>query len=53
MSNKEIIVQEVKVSCNGGGIISGHPKVYLEINDEGNVVCPYCSTKFIYSPKLK
>ncbi len=25
----------------------GHPKVYLKIGDEGEIVCPYCSRRHI------
>lgn len=24
----------------------GHPRVYLDIEKEGEVVCPYCETKY-------
>lgn len=27
----------------------GHPRVYLEIEATGEVVCPYCETKYILS----
>ncbi len=36
-----------RVRCNGGGAQgSGHPAVYLSLNEEGFVVCPYCSRRF-------
>ncbi len=35
-----------KVRCNGDAQGSGHPVVYLSLNDEGFVVCPYCSQRF-------
>ena len=38
--------QASRVRCNGGARGSGHPAVYLSLNDEGFVVCPYCSQRF-------
>ncbi|WPY00160.1 Zinc-finger domain protein [Candidatus Trichorickettsia mobilis] len=36
------------VSCAGKEVPYDHPKVYLEIDTEnGSIVCPYCSKKFI------
>ena len=40
-----LIVSETRVSCDGGGAL-GHPKVYLQIGDEGFVECPYCDRRF-------
>lgn len=37
-----------KVSCNGGGGVLGHPLIYLKVKPgESEVVCPYCSRKFV------
>ena len=41
-SNIEIVSSK-KVSCDGGGGALGHPKVYLEMGDENEIICPYCS----------
>ncbi len=41
------IVESRKVACNGGKAALGHPLVYLKIGDEGDVVCPYCSRRFV------
>lgn len=46
-------VSDKHVHCDGNGDGLGHPKVYLEIGEEGQVVCPYCSKKFVYSSHLK
>jgi hypothetical protein len=35
-----------EVACNGG--LLGHPKVYLNMEAASQVVCPYCSKKFIF-----
>lgn len=43
------------ISCDGGSPHFGHPKIYLNLNPEGQVVCPYCSQRFIqeHQPKKK
>jgi Uncharacterized protein conserved in bacteria len=44
----EIIeVEDTRVACDGGGGPLGHPKVYLEIGDEGFVECGYCDRKYV------
>lgn len=35
-----------RVACDGGGGALGHPRVYLEMGDEGFVECPYCDKRF-------
>ena len=42
-----IVKNEARVSCNGGGGPLGHPQVWLNISNDGSVICPYCSQKFI------
>ena len=39
-------VKSKKVSCDGGGGVLGHPKVYLEMGDQNEIICPYCSKLF-------
>lgn len=41
------VVDTPVVACNGGGGALGHPLVYLNLGDEGEVVCPYCSRRFV------
>jgi len=51
MANQETTELEYvtakQLSCDGG-TDNGHPLVYLHIDDDGEVVCPYCSKKFVY-----
>jgi len=46
-SIEPIYVETSTIGCDGGGGPLGHPKVYLKIGAEGEVVCPYCSRRFI------
>ena len=49
-----ITTSEARVACDGGGGALGHPKVYLEIKPAvGEVVCPYCSRRFVLSGDAK
>ncbi len=42
----EIIAVETQtVACDGVGP-DGHPRVYLNLGDEGRVDCPYCGRRF-------
>jgi len=42
-----LTVSETRVACDGGGGALGHPKVFLQIGDEGSVECPYCDRRFV------
>lgn len=41
------IVATRKVSCDGDEGALGHPRVFLTMDDEGKVECPYCDRLFI------
>jgi uncharacterized Zn-finger protein len=30
-----------------------HPHVYLDMGKENDIVCPYCSTHYVYNSRLK
>ncbi|HUB85592.1 MAG TPA: zinc-finger domain-containing protein [Rhizomicrobium sp.] len=42
-----IEVDDTRVACDGVSGPLGHPKVYLEMGDEGFVECPYCDRRFV------
>lgn len=42
-----IKVTAKEVSCDGGEGALGHPRVFLNVGDEGRVECPYCDRLFI------
>lgn len=46
----EIGVKEFK--CVGANPPFDHPHVFLDMGDENEIVCPYCSTLFAYDAKL-
>jgi uncharacterized Zn-finger protein len=39
------IVETTDVACDDGGAL-GHPKVYLSLDKDGGVDCPYCGRRF-------
>ena len=44
----EIIpVDDTRVRCDGGEGPLGHPRVFLEMGDEGFVECPYCDRRYV------
>ncbi|MFP3920991.1 MAG: zinc-finger domain-containing protein [Dichotomicrobium sp.] len=38
--------------CIGARPPQDHPHVYLDMGDRQQIVCPYCSTLYIYDPNL-
>jgi uncharacterized Zn-finger protein len=42
-----ITVDTDRVACDGGGGALGHPKVYLNLGEEGRIECPYCSRTYV------
>jgi uncharacterized Zn-finger protein len=48
--DEPICVNERDVACDGGGGPLGHPRVFLKIGDSGEIVCPYCSRRFVLAP---
>ncbi|WP_138381034.1 zinc-finger domain-containing protein [Luteithermobacter gelatinilyticus] len=42
-----VLVDDHRVSCNGGEGPLGHPLIYLEMAGRKEVTCPYCSRKFV------
>jgi uncharacterized Zn-finger protein len=39
--------------CMGASPPSDHPHVYLDMGAEAEIVCPYCSTLFVFDPALR
>jgi uncharacterized Zn-finger protein len=39
--------------CIGALPPGDHPHVFIDMGDADDVVCPYCSTHYIYDPSLK
>lgn len=51
MEPAEIIpVESTTVGCDGGGGALGHPLVYLSMEKNGQIDCPYCGRRFVLKP---
>ena len=50
VSQIEIGAKEFK--CVGALPPYDHPHVFLDMGSESEIVCPYCSTHFVYNSKL-
>ena len=35
------------VACDGGNEPLGHPRVFLNMGEDGSVDCPYCGRRYI------
>lgn len=50
VSKIEISAKEFK--CIGAQPPFDHPHVYLDMGSDNEIVCPYCSTHYVYNSKL-
>ena len=46
-------VGEETVSCDGGDGALGHPRVFLNMERAGHVLCPYCGHDFVLKDGAK
>jgi uncharacterized Zn-finger protein len=42
-----IRVTALRVACDGGGGAMGHPRVWLHLGDDHEILCTYCSRHYI------
>ena len=38
--------------CMGASPPHDHPHVYLDMGDDGQIICPYCSTVYVFDDAL-
>jgi uncharacterized Zn-finger protein len=50
---EKIFVGVKEFQCMGARAPYDHPHVYLDMGADGQILCPYCSTLYIYDPRLK
>ncbi|MCR9214961.1 MAG: zinc-finger domain-containing protein [Proteobacteria bacterium] len=48
-----IEVEKSKIACDGGKGALGHPRVFLNMGDKGQVECPYCGRVYVLKPGAK
>ncbi len=49
---EKIFVGVRELNCMGARPPFDHPHVYLDMGDDGQILCPYCSTLYLYDPRL-
>jgi uncharacterized Zn-finger protein len=49
---EKIFIGVRELKCMGARPPFDHPHVYLDMGDDGQILCPYCSTLYIYDPRL-
>ncbi len=50
---KEIRIRVKHFTCIGARPPMDHPHIYLEMGAAKEIVCPYCSTRYVFTPKLE
>jgi uncharacterized Zn-finger protein len=49
---EKIFIGVREINCMGARPPFDHPHVYLDMGDDGQILCPYCSTLYLYDPRL-
>lgn len=50
---ERIFVGVKEFNCMGARPPFDHPHVYLDMGQDSQVLCPYCSTLYVHDPRLK
>ena len=50
---KEITIGVREFECIGASAPYDHPHIFLDMGQDSNIICPYCSTVYKYDPSLK
>ncbi len=50
---KEITIGVREFECIGASAPYDHPHIFLDMGQDSNIICPYCSTVYKYNPSLK
>jgi len=53
LGSAQIKVGVSKFMCCGASAPYDHPHVFLDMGNDGEIVCPYCSTHYKFDGKLK
>ncbi len=49
---EKIFVGVKEFQCMGTRAPFDHPHVYLDMGADGQILCPYCSTLYVFDPRL-
>jgi uncharacterized Zn-finger protein len=48
-----IEVGSKEFKCVGALPPFDHPHIYMDMGKDNDIVCPYCSTHYVFNPKLE
>lgn len=49
---EKIFIGVKEFNCMGARPPHDHPHIYIDMGADNQAICPYCSTLFIYDPRL-
>jgi uncharacterized Zn-finger protein len=49
---ERIFIGVKEFNCMGARAPFDHPHVFLDMGQDGQILCPYCSTLYIHDPRL-
>jgi len=49
---EKIFIGVREFKCMGASPPYDHPHVFLDMGQDSQALCPYCSTLFVYDPRL-
>ncbi len=49
---ERIFIGVKEFKCMGARAPFDHPHVYLDMGQDSQVLCPYCSTLYVHDPRL-
>jgi uncharacterized Zn-finger protein len=50
---EKIFIGVKEFQCMGARAPYDHPHVYLDMGADSQILCPYCSTLYVYDPRLE
>jgi uncharacterized Zn-finger protein len=50
---EKIYIGVREFQCMGARPPYDHPHVYLDMGTDSQILCPYCSTLYVYTPSLE
>ncbi len=52
IGSENIRIGVTKFKCMGASAPLDHPHIYLDMGADSNIICPYCSTLYVYDHDL-
>lgn len=49
----KVFVGVKELNCMGARPPFDHPHVFLDMGADNQILCPYCSTLYVFDPRLK